>query len=266
MADSVRRAIRPDSQAHGARLPEAQNHLILSLPRKDRLRLLALCEPVQLVYADVLCEPGQRTRHVYFPVDGFISLLTRSGGRTALEVGMVGREGMLGIQLALGVPTAPLHALVQGSGTAWRIGAAAFRRELSGSAALRRCLNRYIYVLIAQLASSAACLRFHEIGPRLARWLLMSHDRAHADRFRVTHEFLAFMLGVRRVGVTRAAGILHRRGLIEYRRGTLTILDRQGLEGAACSCYATDRKGYADLLGLGTPRSGQSRSGSNPPD
>lgn len=226
-----------------------QNRLIELLPRKDRLQLLAVCEPVQLILGSVLCEPGSATRHVYFPVDSFISLLTQVDGKPALEVGMVGREGMLGAELALGVATTPLHALVQGEGAAWRIGGVAFRRELAGSVALQRGMQRYLYVLMSQLASSAACLRFHLIGPRLARWLLMSQDRAHSDRFRVTHEFLAYMLGVRRVGITAAAGHLQRSGLIEYRRGHLTVLDRTGLEAAACSCYATDRKVYARLLG-----------------
>jgi CRP-like cAMP-binding protein len=227
---------------------DAQNHLIELLPRRDRAHLLALCEPVELVFAEVLCEPGDRTRYVYFPVDGFISLLTQIGGKAALEVGMVGREGMLGVQLALGVPTAPVHALVQGPGSAWRIGASAFTRELARSAALRKEMNRYAYVLMKQLAGSAACLRFHEIGPRLARWLLMSHDRAHSDSFRVTHEFLAYMLGVRRVGVTRAATELQRDKHIEYHRGALKVLDRAGLERAACDCYAADRKSYGDVL------------------
>ena len=121
--------------------------------------------------------------------------------------------------------------------------------ELETSLALRRGLNRYLYVLMAQQAASAACLRFHQIGPRLARWLLMSQDRAHASGFHVTQEFLAYMLGVRRVGVTAAAGVLQRGGLIEYSRGELTVLDRAGLEHAACSCYAADRKAYTDLLG-----------------
>jgi CRP-like cAMP-binding protein len=258
LADSPASVTRPDSRAsidfslgndRCARVPDVQNHLIELLPRKDRARLLALCEPVELVFAEVLCEPGQRTRYVYFPVDGFISLLTQIGGKAALEVGMVGREGMLGVQLAMGVPIAPLHALVQGSGATWRVGASAFKRELAQSVALRQLMNRYAYVLLQQLAGSAACLRFHEIGPRLARWLLMSHDRAHSDGFRVTHEFLAYMLGVRRVGVTRAAAELQRDKHIEYHRGALTVLDRAGLELAACSCYASDRKSYIDVLG-----------------
>ena len=226
----------------------AENHLIELIPRKDRLRLLAICEPVHLVLAEVLCEPGKPMRHVYFPIEGFISLVALIDGKPVLEVGMVGREGMLGAQFALGVATAPLHALVQGPGTAWRAATGAFRSELARSAALQRGLNRYLYVVMAQLAASAACLRFHQIGPRLARWLLMSHDRAHSDTFRVTQEFLAYMLGVRRVGITVAAGDLQRRGLIQYHRGELIVLDRSGLEAAACGCYAADQKAYADLM------------------
>lgn len=229
-------------------MPAAQNHLIELLPRRERLHLLGLCEPIELVFAEVLCEPGERTRYVYFPVDGFISLLTRIGGKVALEVGMVGREGMLGVQMAMGVRLAPLHALVQGSGLALRVGAGAFKRELAENAPLQSELSRYACVLMQQLAVSAACLRFHEIGPRLARWLLMSQDRAQADSFRVTHEFLAYMLGVRRAGVTRAATGLQRARHIEYSRGRLTVLDRKGLEAAACECYAADRKSYTDIL------------------
>ena len=229
-------------------MPANENHLIELLPRNDRLKLLAICEPVDLVLGKVLCEPGSATRHVYFPIDGFISLLTLIDGKPALEVGMVGREGMFGAELALGVPTAPLHGLVQGEGAAWRIGSRAFRQELIRNAALQRGLNRYLYVLMTQLAASIACLRYHQIGPRLARWLLMSQDRAHSESFHVTHEFLAHMLGVRRVGITTAAGKLQRLGLIEYRRGNLTVLNRKGLEAAACSCYAADREAYAQLL------------------
>jgi CRP-like cAMP-binding protein len=229
-------------------LATAQNHLIELLPRKDRKSLLAICEPVQLVLADVLCEPGDPTRHVYFPTDGFISLVAVIAGHPGLEVGMVGREGMLGAQLALGIAVAPLHALVQGPGAAWRIDVGDFRRELGRSAALRSGLNRYIHVLMVQLGASSACLRFHTIGPRLARWLLMTQDRAHADGFHVTHEFLAYMLGVRRVGITTAAGALQRSGLIVYHRGEVTVLDRGGLEAAACSCYASDLEVYANAI------------------
>jgi CRP-like cAMP-binding protein len=227
----------------------AQNHLIELLPRAARLRLLARCEPVELVFSQTLCEPGTPTLHAYFPTHGFISLVAASDGHAGLEVGMVGREGLLGAQLALGVATSPLRALVQGPGLAWRIGSVALRHELANSDALRRVLDRYVYVLMAQLAAAATCVRFHLIGPRLARWLLMSQDRAHSDQFRVTHEFLAYMLGVRRVGITGAAGGLQHSGLIRYRRGDLTVLDRPGLEAAACGCYAADRRAYSELLG-----------------
>lgn len=226
-----------------------ENHLLELLPRKDRLRLLAACEPVQLALSDILCEPGQPVRHVYFPTDGFISLVTLVEGSPGVEVGMVGREGMLGAQLALGVGVAPWRAVVQGQGSAWRLTTAMFKRELALSPQLRRGLNHYLYVLMAQHAASAGCLRFHLIGQRLARWLLMSQDRAHSESFHVTHEFLAYMLGMRRVGVTAAASAMQKEGLIEYHRGELTVLNRKGLEAAACGCYAADRQTYAELLG-----------------
>jgi CRP-like cAMP-binding protein len=235
-------------QAYACSLPIVQNHLIELLPRAARLRLLAICEPVELVMAEVLGEVGIPTRYVYFPTKSFISLVTPIKGKPVLEVGMIGREGMLGTHLALGVKTAPLHALVQGPGAAWRIGVVAFRSELAHSSALQRSLNRYVYVMMMQLASAASCLRFHQIEPRLARWLLMTQDRAQSNTFHITHEFLAYMLGVRRVGVTAAASVLQHAGLIKYHRGEIEVLSRRGLEAAACSCYAADRKAYADIL------------------
>ena len=209
----------------------------------------ALGQVVELRLSDIIGTAGAPTDAVLFPTEGFISLLAQVDNEHAIEVGMVGREGMLGIQLALGVATEPLKALVQGSGQALRISAAAFRRELQVDTALRATIDRYVYVLFAQHARAAACLRFHQIEQRLARWLLMSHDRACCDRFHVTHEFLAYMLGVRRVGVTLAAGALQRRQLITYDRGEMTIVDRAGLADAACSCYASDQAAYADQFG-----------------
>lgn len=226
----------------------AQNHLIELLPRAHRRRLMALGESVDLVLSDVLCEPDEPMRHLWFPVDGFISLVTLIADHPGLEVGMVGREGMLGAQVALDVTTSPLRALVQGSGTAWRFDVEPFRAELADSPPLQQVLRRYVYVRMAQLALAAACLRYHLIGPRLARWLLMSQDRAHGNQFHVTHEFLAYMLGVRRVGVTMAAGELQRAGLISYHRGELTVVDRAGLERAACGCYDNDRRAYAAMF------------------
>jgi CRP-like cAMP-binding protein len=226
----------------------AQNHLIELLPKTDQKRLLAQCEHVQLKLGDVLCEAGAPLREAYFPVDSFISLLTRIELHPGLEVGMVGREGCFGSTLALGVNSTALQALVQGPGSAWRISSAALRAQLQLSPALCRLLQRYLFVVMEQMGSSAACLRFHLISPRLARWLLMSEDRAHAAHFHITHEFLAAMLGVRRVGVTVAASELQRRGLIEYHRGELTVVDRAGLEVAACPCYGRQRLAYAAQL------------------
>ncbi len=225
-------------------MAQAENQLIEGLARGDRKRLLALCEPVQLVLSEELCTVGDPTRSVLFPVNGFVSLITQVDAGEGLEVGMVGREGMLGVQLTLGVAAEPLRAVVQGPGEAWRIGRVPFMRELARNPALRRMLNRYVYVLMLQLATASACRRYHDLGSRLARWLLMSHDRAQLDHFHVTQEFMALMLGVRRVGVTVAAGALQARGFIRYHRGELTVLDRPALEALACSCYAADQRAY----------------------
>jgi CRP-like cAMP-binding protein len=219
--------------------PPTTNQLLKALPAKARQRLLRRCRPYRLKFADVLCEPGARMRHVYFPNRGLISLLTPVEGRANVEVGMVGREGIAGIPLFLGITTSPVQWLVQGAGDAWRIPAAAFKKETAGSPALQQTLNRYLHTFIVQVAQTAACNSSHELSPRLARWLLMTHDRMQSDTFVLTQEFLAKMLSVQRAGVTNAASTLQKRKLIRYRRGNITILDRRGLERAACSCYRT---------------------------
>lgn len=225
------------------------NRLLAALPGKDLEHLLAGCEAIDLNFADVLCAPGDLIWHVYFPTGSFISLVAPLDGCASLEVGMVGNEGMFGIGLVLGVDVSPLHAVVQGSGSALRMNATRFRRELEVSPVLRRGLNRYLYVLMSQLAQAAACTRFHVVEERLARALLMTGDRAHSSRFHLTQDFLSHMLGVRRVGVTKAANSLQSRKLIAYRRGDITILDRRGLEAASCACYRDDKETYARILG-----------------
>lgn len=224
------------------------NRLIGSLPRQERNRIVERCQPVDLVFGAVLCEPDQPFEHVYFPLSGFISLVVTLGRHQPLELGLIGNEGVLGATLALGVRDAPMSAVVQGAGTALRMTSAQLRRELRDSPGLLLTLNRYLYVSMAQLSQSAACTAFHEVEPRLARWLLMTHDRSHADQFHLTHEFLADMLGVRRSGITIAAGVLQRRKLIRYTRGEIRIIDRKGLEAASCECYGALIEDYAQLL------------------
>jgi hypothetical protein len=213
------------------------NRLLEVLPRHARDRLLGECELVSLVLDTVLCERDRSYRHVYFPLGGFISLVATVGAHPPLEIALIGNEGMLGATLVLGVNKARLRGIVQGAGTAWRIPASRFRGALRESPALRSVVNRYLFVVITQLSQSTACTRFHEVEARLARWLLMTQDRAHADRFHLTHLFLADMLGVRRSAVTIAAGALQRRQLIRYARGDIDVVDRKGLEAASCECY-----------------------------
>ena len=214
-----------------------ENSLLAAIPRAAYRRLLAGLEPVELVFGEILYEPGQTIGHVYFPGSSLVSLLTLADGHFALEVGLIGRDGMTGIPLVLGHKESAVRALVQGAGTALRMEAGAFRREFRRSPRLQQELYRYTHTLMAQISQTAACNRFHVVEQRLARWLLMTHDRVKSDRFRMTHEFLGHMLGVRRVGVTRAAQALQQRNLISYSRGDITVLDRAGLEAATCQCY-----------------------------
>ena len=234
-------------------MPPVANTLIETLPGVARDRLLALCEPVNLVSEEVLSVGDIPTRHVYFPRGSIVSLTTSTKNAPVLEVGMIGSEGMLGAQVVLGISSGTLHACVSRSGPAWRVAAGPFNRELIRSGALQRSLNRYLHVTMMQLISDIRCLHFHQIDQRLARWLLMTHDRTHANSFSVTQELIAHLMGVRRVGITKAAGALQRRGIIHYVRGHLTILDRKALELDACNCYAAEREVYARFLPQKTP-------------
>ncbi|WP_411728049.1 Crp/Fnr family transcriptional regulator [Methyloglobulus sp.] len=228
----------------------ATNRLLDALLHKDREQLLANCEHIELIMGKVLYRAEEVIPHVYFPTGGFISLVAPVDSKN-LEVGLVGNEGILGITLMLGVDIAPFTALVLGAGSALRITASSFLRILEQSPALQRELKRYLYVTMSQLAQSAACTRFHLVEARLSRWLLMTQDRAHSDHIHITHVFLAYMLGIRRVGITKAANMLQQRNLISYQRGDITILDRVGLEATSCGCYRADKEIYEGILGKG---------------
>jgi CRP-like cAMP-binding protein len=238
-----RRAMRevasraPTSSRDAADEALIANNLLAALPRAEYQRLLGGLERVTLKFGEVLHEPGAPIRYVYFPIDSVVSLLTPVRGHQALEVALVGHEGMVGIPLALGIHASCHRALVQGTGTAMRMESALFRREFLQSTPLQEVLYRYKHALIGQIAQSAACNQFHSLQARLARYLLMTGDCARSREIRLTHEFLGSMLGVRRVGVTNAAGALQKRKLIKCSRGEITILDRKRLSAASCGCY-----------------------------
>jgi CRP-like cAMP-binding protein len=221
--------------------PPDVNRLLAALPRNRDTLLFDHMQAVELVFGDVLYYPGKPIHYVYFPTNSLISLLNLTKGHQALEVGMVGHEGMLGIPLALGVSDSPVYAQVQGAGMAWRMTSAQFLDEFLKNALLRRKVYRYIHELMVELAQTAVCNRFHHIEARLARWLLMTRDRVRSNHLHLTHDLLAHTLGVRRVGVTQAAGALRLKKLISYSRGEINILDETGLEAAACPCYCQQR-------------------------
>lgn len=220
-----------------AEATRVMNRVLASIPGNEYRRLETHLAPVHLAFGQVLYEPGKPIQYVYFPVDCLISLLTAVDKRRSLEVGMVGNEGMAGMPFILGMGISGVRAIVQGAGHALRMPAAPFRTEFTRNRPLQEALYRYTYALMAQISQTAACNRFHEAEPRLARWLLMTKDRVASDQFLLTQEFLAHMLGLRREGVTEAASELKRRELISYSRGKIQILDVKGLKAASCSCY-----------------------------
>jgi CRP-like cAMP-binding protein len=232
----------------GAKQVSVSNHLLGSLPRKDYQKLKSVLEPVKLAFGEILYESHAQIRYVYFPNnDCFVSMLTTVDAGRAAEVGLIGSEGMVGVPMALGIAVSPFRAMVQGEGTAMRMKTGDFRRNFSGSAKLRSQVFLFTHLLMIQIAQTAACNRYHVVAQRMARWLLMTRDRVGADEFRITQEFLAFMLGVRRVGISEAMTGLRKRGLIVYRRGTITILDHAGLVAVACGCYRTVKDAYAEV-------------------
>jgi CRP-like cAMP-binding protein len=214
------------------------NRLLATLPKKEYERMLPGLKRVPLDFGEVLYEPGDVIKHVYFPNDSIVSLLSALSERSTLEVGMVGNEGMAGLPIFMGVNVSKTRALVQGAGSAMRMTSATMRHEANRSDALHRLLHRYTHSVLTQVTQSAGCNRFHSVDARLARWLLMTSDRLGMEEFRLTQEFMSNMLGVRREGVNRAAGALQADNLISYRRGVITILNRRGLERNSCECYA----------------------------
>jgi CRP-like cAMP-binding protein len=214
------------------------NHLLAALPPGEYQRLHPLLEAVSLPAQTVLYEAGQPIRHVHFPTGGVLSLLTSPENKgEGIEVGVVGREGMAGLPLFLGARAASTRCVVQVSGQALRMRADHFQTNVRPDSSLHQLLLHYTHAFLNQVSQTVACNALHSVPKRLARWVLTVHLRAGSDSFRLTHEFLAAMLGVRRASVTEAAKRLQQAGLIRYVRGLLTVLDRQGLESAACGCH-----------------------------
>ena len=215
----------------------AGNRLLSSLPASEMSRLEPLLERIHVDVGTVLFEAGSPMRYIYFPHDAVISMLAVAGGRMTLEVGLVGREGMLGSTVPLGPDAGQVRAVVQREGAISRIEADSFRNEFLRNPYLQRVVYRYTDTLLAQAIQIAVCSRFHVLEARLARSLLVTRDRLGSDKFHLTHEFLAHALGVRRVGVTKAASALQAQGLINYSRGNIEILDPAGLASVSCQCY-----------------------------
>jgi CRP-like cAMP-binding protein len=223
------------------------NKLLAAVPRAERERLLDVAEPVRVGLREVLFQRGGRISHAWFPLTAFVSK-TVPADRGQLEVGLVGFEGFVGLPLVFGTEVASVDGIVQGAGEALRVPARNFRASLERSPGLRRVIGRYGSIVMAQLAQNAVCNRYHVVEQRLARWLLMSADRARSLNFDVTHAFLGMILGVRRVGVTHAARALSQRGLIQYERGRMVIRDRRALQAVACPCYRVDLETYREAF------------------
>jgi CRP-like cAMP-binding protein len=225
------------------------NRILASLPPADYRRISRLLEPVPFRRGQPLHDPGRRATHAYFPRTGVASVVARFSDGTAIEVATIGNEGLVGLSAYLADGRNPMEVFVQVPGEAVRMDADAFRLEIRSGGALRDLARRYAFALLVQVGQSAACNRIHSLDQRCARWLLMTHDRVLGDDIALTQEYLAEMLGVRRAGVTQAAHALKRRRLIDYHRGSIQVIDRKGLERAACECYALIRGEHEALIG-----------------
>jgi len=225
-----------------------ENRILAALSDEDREGLFPYLEQVSLRAGDVLFEPGERVRQIYFPLNSMVSMLAMMEDGTTVEAGVVGDEGVVGISVILGAETSSVQGLVQVAGEALSIPAEKFMAEFKRGGQLQSLVLRHTHTLFTMVSQTAACNRLHTVEERLARWLLTTQDRVHSDEFQLTQEFIARMLGTRRSGVTVAAGILQSAGLISYRRGRINILNRSGLEDASCECYRIVKAEYDRYL------------------
>ncbi len=235
--------------AHTESRPQTSNRILNALTRSEFESLSAHFDPINLSSGEILYRPEQPITHVYFPDRGTVSLVSTFEDGGTVEVGMVGNEGMFGVCVFLGSVTTPLTAQVQLPGEGLRMRADVLRREFQKGGQLQDLLLRYTQAFITQIAQTAACNRAHNVEGRLAKWLLMCADRSQAGELRLTHEFISTMLGTRRAGVTETACKLKEAGLISYRRGNVSIIDRAGLEAVSCECYALVKKEFTRLVG-----------------
>jgi CRP-like cAMP-binding protein len=242
MANQTRTRHAPAEARNLADPGPAQNHLLAALPAEARERVFPHLEMVRLPLGKVLYESGDALRNVYFPVDSIVSLLYVMENGASAEISVVGNEGVVGVAVFMGGESTPSRALVQSAGTAYRLPAARLKDEFNRHGALLHLLLRYAQSLITQMAQTAVCNRHHTVDQQLCRWLLLSLDRLRGNRLTMTHELIANMLGVRREGVTVAAGKLQELGVIRYARGRIDVLDRAQLEALACECYAVVKR------------------------
>jgi CRP-like cAMP-binding protein len=230
-----------------------RNRILAALPADEYERLLPHLKPVVLEYRQVLYEPRKIIQYAYFPDDSIISMVSSAMDKTVVEVGLVGREGMVCVATFLGANTTPHQGIVQGQGSATRIKASVLRDEFKRGGRLQDLLLRYTQAHLIQIAQASVCNRLHALEARLSRWLLMIHDRVDGDEFLLTHDIISMMLGAQRTGVTNAAGTLQKKGIISYSRGRLAILNRHKLEETSCECYWIVREEYDRLTGARTP-------------
>ncbi len=249
-AGSALVATRPPRAVTEVANDPRMNNLLAALPAAELERWLPQLEPVQMPLGKALYEPGSRMTHVYFPTTSIVSLLYVMEDGASAEIAVVGREGIVGISLFMGGSSTPSRAVVQSAGMGYRLQASLMMQEFNRAGPVLHLLLRYTQALITQMAQTAACNRHHSLDQQLCRWLLLSLDRLNSNDLAMTQELIANMLGVRREGVTQAAGVLQDAGLISYRRGYITVLNRQGLEKRTCECYGVVKAEYDRLLPL----------------